>query len=270
MALSSDTKLIVKTSTLSAVFTLILLVLFNYILNHTFVLGATNANPPITVQGTGTVSAQPDESTVDFTVSETATALTDAQNQANTSVNKMVSDLQKLGIDKKDIQTSNYNSEPNYSDTSGASGGGIQPMMVVRPPTNQNGIDNYTVSEDITVTLTDVTKANSVIDTVTKDGAQNISGPSLSFSDAKQQDLENQARAKAIANAREKAQSMAQAAGVHLGKLTKIQDDDQTPYPIFRPIMMSAMGTAAKAAPTQINPGQNQVSANVTLSYQTY
>jgi uncharacterized protein YggE len=268
MALSTDSKLILKTSILTAVLTVVLFILVNYFFTHSWNLSpSSNASksPPITVQGSGTASAAPDQSDVSFTVTKTATTVQDAQNQANTFTNKIVADLQKIGVAKKDIQTNNYNSYPNYSDQTA----GPNTLMPIRQPQSQT-INSYTVTEDVTITLHSSDKANTVIDTITKDGAENISGPELTFSDSKQQDLENQARTRAIQNAKAKAQSMADAAGIHLGKLTKIQDDDnQNPYRI-RPLMMKAAGTVAQSALTQINAGQNTVTASVTLSYETY
>ncbi|HSW97545.1 MAG TPA: SIMPL domain-containing protein [Candidatus Saccharimonadales bacterium] len=266
MALSSDSKLVIKISALSAIFTVILLVLINYFVNHTWALGGggTSKNPPITVTGSGMVSAQPDQSSVSFTVTKTANTLKDAQNQANTFTNKMVSDLQKIGVEKKDIQTSNYNSYPNYQEQSS----GPNVYMPINKPQSQT-IQDYTVTENVTITIHNTDTANKVIDTVTSDGAENVTGPDLTFSESKQQDLENQARAKAIANAKQKAQTMADAAGIHLGKLTKIEDGSQNNYPVIRPMMMNAAGNA-KSAPTQINPGQNNISASVTLTYETY
>lgn len=252
---SHDMSLVLKTSLFSAIFTVILFMVVNNFVNHSWGTSASSnaGNPPITVDGTATVTAQPDQSDISFTVSKSATALQDAQNQANTSMNKILSDLQKAGVSKNDIQTSNYGSSPNYADD------GVT-------------ITNYTVSEDVDVTIHDNTLTNTVIDTVTTDGAENVSGPNLTFSDAKEQDLENQARTQAIGNARAKAQSMVAAAGLHLGKLTKIQDDDnQSIYPIHPiPLMMKANGTAAQSVPTQINAGQNSVTESVTLSYETY
>ena len=253
MAVSSDSKLIVKTAVLSAVFTVVLLSIISYYFNHSlnpFVITQSKSQP-LTVSGTGSAKETPDQSQVSFTVSKTAVTMQPAQTQANTFTNKIVSDLQAIGVSKDDIQTSNYDSSPNYDD-------------------NGNNILNYTVSENVTITIHDTTKVNAVIDTITKDGAQDISGPDLSFSDAKQKDLEDQARVKAVEDARQKAQSLASAAGVHLGKLLNIQDNAQTPYPIIRPLMMDAAGGTAKSVPTQINPGQNTVTANVTLSYETY
>ncbi len=266
MALSSESKhVIIKTSIFSAILTVVLLLLVNYLINHTWSLngGDQTKNPPITVLGTGTISAQPDQSSVSFTITKTAATLKDKQNQANTFTNKIVADLQKLGVAKQDIQTNNYNSYPNYNDNNSGT------IIPIRQPQSQT-IQSYTVSEDVTITIHNTDIANKVIDAVTNDGAENVSGPDLTFSDSKQQDLENQARAKAIENARQKAQSMATAAGIHLGKLTKIQEDSQTPYPVIRPLMMDAANGSAKSAPTQINAGQNSVTASVTLSYETY
>lgn len=228
--------------------------LVNYFFTHSWspLWNTSSKNPTFTVQGTGTATATPDQSQVSFTVSKTASTLQLAQAQANTSMDQILNDLQNSGIAKNDIQTSNYSSSPNYDNTG-------------------NTIQNYTVSEDVNVTVHDNTKVNQVIDLVTKDGAENISGPNLSFSDAKQKDLQNQARVKAIQDARQKAQSMADAAEIHLGRLVNIQENTTpTIYPIRPfPIMMQRT-IANKSVPTQINPGQNTVTSTVTLSYETF
>ena len=271
MSFFSGSKFIVlKTSILSAIFTVAILVLLSYFFDHTWnPFASKTASQPFTVQGTGTATATPDQSAVSFTVTKTAATLQDAQNQANTFTNKIVADLQKTGVAKQDIQTSNYNSYPNYNQDNG---GVVQPgiAMPIRPQQQSQTIISYTVSEDVNITLHDISKANTVIDQITKDGAENISGPNLTFSDTKQQQLEDEARTKAIADAKQKAQSMSQAAGIHLGRVINIQEGDNN-QPVIRPLMMmnSAAGTA-KSVPTQINPGQNTVSATVTLSYETY
>jgi hypothetical protein len=271
MAFFSDSKFIVlKTSIFSAIFTVIILMLLSYFFNHTWnPFASKTASQPFTVQGTGTATATPDQSAVSFTVTKTATTLQDAQNQANTFTNKIVADLQKDGVTKQDIQTSNYSSYPNYNQNNE---GVVQPgvALPIQPQPSSQTIVSYTVSEDVNITLHDISKANTVIDQITKDNAENISGPNLTFSDTKQQQLENDARNQAIANAKQKAQSMSEAAGIHLGKIINIQEGDNS-QPIVRPLMMAndAMGTA-KSVPTQISPGQNTVTSTVTLSYQTY
>jgi len=267
MKLTSEVKTALKTSLLSAIFTVVLLMVLNYCFNHTWNLFYKSNAQPFTVQGTGTVKAEPDQAEISFTVTKTAKTLQDAQTQANTATNAMVSAVKKLGVDKKDIKTSNYSSYPNYPQNQI-----LQPntFMQVKPETPQ-AIESYTVTENITISISDQEKVNTVIDAVTKEGAENISGPSFTFSDTKQKSLQAEARDKAIADAKEKAQSLAKASGIRLGKLTSVQEGN-TGYPGIRPMMLDAKtadGTVS-SAPTEINPGQNEVSDNVTLSYETY
>lgn len=266
MKASAPVKLLVKSSLLSAIFTVLLLMLVNYYFNHNwnFFENSQMKTQTFSVQGTGTVNGTPDQSDISFTVSKTATTLQDAQNQANTSMNTIISDLNKIGVSKKDIQTSNYNSSPNYSDNEVS-----QPVIIVNPPSQT--IESYTVSEDVDVTIHNTLNSAPVIDSVTKDNAQNISGPNLTFSDAKQQQLDNQARITAIDNAKQKAQSLANAAGIKLGKVINVQESQPMPIYPFHPMMLSAKPVQAAASVlTQINPGQNTVTATITLIYEIY
>src|SRR5258708_6004949 len=143
MNASSDKKLPVKTALLSAIFTVILLMLVNYFFNHSwnFFLNSQMKTQTFSVQGTGDITAAPDQSDVSFTVSKIATTLQTAQTQANTLMAMITSDLMKNGIAKKDVQTSNYQSSPNYAN-------------------DGTTILNYTVSEDVDVTLHDTNKTN--------------------------------------------------------------------------------------------------------------
>lgn len=258
--------LLVKTALLSAIFTVVLLMLLNYFFNHNwnFFENSQMKQQTFSVQGSGTATGTPDQSDITFTVSKTATSLQDAQNQANTSMNSIIKDLQKIGIAKNDIQTNNYNSSPNYNDNVVA-----QPAIIVNPP--QQTINSYTVSEDVDITIHNNAQVASVIDTITKDNAEDISGPNLTFSDDKQQQLENQARINAIDNAKLKAQSLAGAAGLRLGKVVNVQENQPTPiYPVHPIMMMAKPMQAGASIPTQINPGQNTVTSSVTLTYDSY
>lgn len=256
----------VKASLLTAIFTVILWYGLNAFIYQSWNLAQNNASrsQPFTAQGTGTATAAPDQAQVLFSIAKTAPKLQDAQNQANTSTNTIVADIEKLGIAKKDIQTSNYNSSPNYENSTSGT------MMIYPPQQNNQTIISYTVEENITLTITDNTKVNSAIDTITNDGAENISGPNYTFSDAMQQSLQNKARIMAIADAKQKAQTIANAAGIHLGRVTSVQENSGG-YPIpMQPIMMNSKAVAVGSAPTQINQGQNTVTDNVTLYYETW
>lgn len=262
MSISSSTKQSIVTALFSAVFVLAFLFLTNYFLNHSWNLFGSSSKQLFTVDGTSSLSQKPDQAEVSFTVSKTATALLDAQNQANTLTNKIVADLEKIGIPEKDIKTSNYSSNPNYDN------GNVRTLQMMPPQGNGQTITGYTVSENVVVTLTDIAKANSVIDVATKDGAQNIYGPNLTFSQSTQQQLIQKARIAAIQDAKQKAQSLADAAGIRLGRIVNIQESG-TPLPI-QPMMLKAGSGVANGAPTQINPGVNTITETVTLSYETW
>ncbi len=262
MKVSPATRQLIFTALLSAVFTVVLLSVTNYFFNHSWNLFSGSSSKQLfTVEGTSTLTQKPDQAEITFTVTKTASVLVDAQNQANTSTNRIVADLQKIGIAKKDIKTSNYSSSPTYENDN-------MKIMQIMPPQGGQTITGYTVSENVVVTLVDVAKANKVIDTVTKDGAENIFGPNLTFSQNTQDALVQKARIEAIGDAKAKAQALANAAGIRLGRIVNIQESN-TPYPI-RPMMLKISDTAGGSAPTEINPGENTITETVTLSYETW
>jgi uncharacterized protein len=282
-------KTIIKTSLLSALFTIIALTLIHFFFTHSWYLfSGASSDSRFTVQGTATMTEKPDEATISFMVSKIADKLEDAQAQANTVTNKIVVDLKKMGIAEKDIKTSNYSSYPVYEKTSsgksinsvvrsGGSGVTIQPPMAVIPPpqSDQQPIVGYTVSQNVNVTVRNISKANGVVDTITKDGAENISGPSFTFSDSKQKSLTDQARVAAIADAKQKAQSLAKAAGIHLGRIVDIQEDGAYPMRMTGSKSLDSNGsvgiaTQAISLPTNLNPGENTITQNVALSYETW
>lgn len=262
--LSLETKLIIKTAFLSAIFTLFLLIAVNYFFNHSLnIFTRSSAGQLFTVQGSSSITEKPDQAQISFIVTKTATTLQNAQNLANTQTNTIVADLKKIGILQKDIKTSNYSSFPAYNENN-------MRMMPIRiPPPASQTITGYTVSENVDVTLNNIGKANNVIDTITKDGAENISGPNLTFSETSKKLLVNKARIQAISDAKQKAQAMADAAGIHLGRIVSIQENN-TPYQI-QPMMYGKVTSGAiSSVPTQINPGENTITETVTLSFETW
>jgi uncharacterized protein len=273
MKMNPKTDSMIKTAILSAVFTLVLFSLVNFFMNRSwnFFSAGASKTQPFTVQGSGEAKASPDQAQISFTVTKTAPKLEDAQNEANTASNSIVSELQKAGIQKNEIQTGNYNSRPNYAENaSSTSGVAVVRPMPIPPSANSTEIVSYTVDENINVTVHDIPKTNDVIDIATKGFAENIYGPNFSFSESQQQKLADQARAAAIANAKQKAEKIAAEAGIRLGKVLSVQENS-APYPI-QPLMMDAKTESGSAghAPTQINPGENTVTENVTLIYETH
>lgn len=205
------------------------------------------------VSGTGQVSSAPDSATVSFGITKSANTIASAQNQTNSVEQNIMDALKKEGIEDKNIKTTDYNVNPNYDFNSG-----------------RQTITGYTVTQTIELTIQPIEKVNNVLDILTTNGANLVNQVNFTFSDTKKKDLENKARQLAVDVAKEKAQGLANASGIHLGKIIDVQEDDAQQ---IRPIMPMALAkdTANTAGtPTQVTPGQNNISLTVTLSYETH
>lgn len=204
-----------------------------------------------TANGTGKSTGIPDMAVISIGVTKTALTVSDAQNQTNTAANKIIEDLKKLGIEEKNIKTTNYSVNPNYDYSRGG----------------QN-ITGYTVTQTLEANITPIDIANKVIDAATADGANLVGGITFTFNDKTKADLENQARTQAVKVAKEKAQSLANATGIRLGKIVDVQESNgYTPRPVL--MMAKGGGDSAASAPTQLQPGENSITIDITLSFET-
>lgn len=202
------------------------------------------------VDGVGEATAIPDTAVISFGVTKTDSAVEVAKNKVNEIANRITQDLKKLGVNVKDIKTTNYSLNPQYDYS-----GGTQRLT------------GYIVDTNMQVKLQPIDKANQAIDIAAKDGATSIGGVQFVVDDAKQKELVNEARKKAINDAKEKAQSLSNAAGMNLGRIVDIKENSHNPSPV--PILMSAE-KAGGGQPTQLNPGENKITLTITLSYETY
>jgi uncharacterized protein YggE len=208
-----------------------------------------------TVQGKGEVTAIPDTALVSLGVNKNASSVETAKNQVNSIISKITTDLKNLGVEEKNIKTVNYSVNPNYDYSAGS-----------------QKINGYVVNADIQVRLQPIDRANEAIDIATKDGATNVGGVQFVLDEKKQKDLEEQARKEAIDAAKAKAESISKASGIRLGRLVDVQESGNE----FQPLPMAAMKVEDSRAagqavpPTELNPGENKVTSNVTLSYETF
>lgn len=210
--------------------------------------------------GEGKITEIPDTATLYLGVTQTSINVVDAKNKTNTIVSKVITDIKVLGISEKDIKTTNYSVNPNYGT------GDVVPMMYPIRDTSNN-ITGYTVTQNLEVKVKSTERVNNVIDTVTKDGANLIGGINFTFSDELSEKLENQARKEAVANAKKKAQNLANASGIRLGKIVNVIENSS--FPVV-PLMRTSQSGTKPSEDTQITPGENTVTTNVTIYYETY
>jgi len=204
-----------------------------------------------TASGTGKATGIPDTAQLSIGATKTALTVADAQNQANAAAEKIIKDLKLLGVEEKNIKTTDYSVNPNYDYNRGG----------------QQNITGYTVTQTLEVEITPIDIANKAIDTATSDGANVIGGIAFTFNDKTKKDLESKARTEAVKIAKEKAENLAKVTGIRLGKIVDVQESGNFEP---RPIMMAAGSLETKSAPdTQLQPGENSITTTITLSYET-
>lgn len=205
------------------------------------------------VQGDGKATEIPNTALISFGVTKQAATVADAQNQTNTTINAILDAIKQLGIDTKNITTTNYSIYPNYDYTTG-----------------KQTANGYTVSQDIELKLSPVEKASKAVDIVTANGASNVGGITFTLDDQSQKQLQDKARKMAIDAAKQKAESLASLAGIHLGRIVDVQENINTPIPIRYGAGLNKAPLTADSTPTQLPTGETTINTTVTLSYETY
>jgi hypothetical protein len=198
----------------------------------------------IVVAGHGEVTGTPDTMTMSIGVHTTRPSAQEALDQNNTEANALETTLRTKGVKKKDTQTSDLSISQNY---------------------DQHGnITGYTVSNMVTVTLHDLSTAGDVIDAGAAAVGNDITfnGVQLSIDDTSA--LLRQARENAVKKAIAHAGQLADAAGMKLGIVRKI-DDTGTAVP--PPVLFNGPYAAQRAAATPIEAGSQQLSVDVSLTF---
>ena len=214
---------------------------------------STTKDSLFTVDGKGEVTAVPDTAMLSLGVTKNASTVQSAQDQVNSIINKVTDDLKSLGVDSKDIKTTDYNVNPEYDYNTG-----------------DQKLNGYTVDASLEVKVSPIDKANKAIDIATKDGATDVGGVQFVVADDKQKELMNQARKQAIDDAKSKAEVLSRDSGLRLGRIVDVQENPQyNPVPMMAGAMPKTADSVVQPA-TQLNPGQNKITVDVILSYETY
>ena len=203
--------------------------------------------------GHGEVMAAPDTAYVNSGVTTQAETAKDALAANTTDMTKLIETLKAAGIDSKDIQTSGFAVSPNYVYPQDNSG---------NPPK----IVGYTVSNQVTVHVRDLTQLGTILDQSVQVGANTINGITFAVDDPS--DLYAQARKAAFADAKAKAQLYAEAADVGLGDIQIISEQQNYNQPP-QPVMYKATAMAAdRSAPVPVEVGQLTFSIDVNVNWE--
>jgi uncharacterized protein len=194
----------------------------------------------ITVTGNGTVDATPDRASFDFGVTTNGATAAEALSRNASQARAIIDALKKAGIASSAIQTT---------------------QVSLWPQTSSNGrvITGYQASNSVQVTAA-LGKSGALVDAAVGAGANNVDGPNLDTADTSS--LRNEALKQALAEAKGKAQAIAEAAGLTLGAPLKVREGGQA-----TPIVYAAgLEATAKAGPP-IEAGTQKIQASVTVTY---
>lgn len=211
---------------------------------------ATTTNT-VSFSGNGSVVAQPDIAIVDVTILTEADTSKAAQDDNSAKSQGVVSYLEDQSIEEKDIKTSGYNINPRYT----------------YPRDGTPVVTGYQVRQSITVKIRDLDSVGAVLEGVVSAGANQVSGVNLTIDDPEA--LQEEARAKAIADAKEKAKNLEKQLGISLGRIINFSEGSRGDFTVARALSLdeSGIGGAELVIP-DIPIGENEIISNVTLTWQ--
>lgn len=218
-------------------------------------VSAQNATPAagagiatVSVSGVGTVSVAPDTASVQLGVTVTESTLAAAQTSASTQMATIIDAVKTAGIEDKDIQTSTY-----Y----------VSVVQSYDENGNPSGVVSFQVQNQVNVIIRDITKVGDVLDGAVAAGANTIYGVNFYVDDSTT--AASQARKLAVDNAHQRAQELAEAAGLTLGPVVSITEGFSAGPAYGR----GGAGMAYDAAPsTPIQAGSTTIEVDVTVVYQ--
>ncbi len=211
----------------------------------------TQQNTGIWVTGTGEVTVTPDIATLQVGVEAQETTVAGAQDEASKAMNKVVTALTDSGVNKDDIQTQYFR---------------IRQRTRWDDETDQEIVVGYRVTNTVTAKIRDIEKVGSIIDAVVKAGGDLIRINDLSFSVDDPSAYYDEAREKATADAKARAEKLAKQTGVDLGKPTYVSESAYMP-PMYEG-MMYAIAEAPIPAPAPIEPSISPGEVKITLTVQ--
>jgi uncharacterized protein len=201
----------------------------------------------ISLSASGEVKTTPDKVDISTGVTTEAKTAREALDQNTEAMAKVVEALKADGIDAKDIQTVNFSVGPVYE----VKAEGKPPVVV-----------GYRVTNQVRITLHDIKKLGAILDKVVTLGSNQID--SIEFGVEEPEALKDEARKLALKNVTDNAKLYAEAAGVGLGHILSITEEESSYQPRYAP--MATRMDSAKDVP--IEAGTASVEVRVRVSWE--
>lgn len=202
----------------------------------------------ISVSGSGTVSAEPDEAVLRLGVETMAETAQEAMAQNSQQMQAVIDGLKEAGVPTESIQTQTVQLRPQYESPDREPGHGAERELV-----------GYVASNIVEATTEDLGAVGELLDVATQAGANRIEG--IDFRVTNATDLLGQAREAAWENAEEKAAQLAELSGVTLGEVLTINESTRGPRPVY------AARELEQEAAVPIEPGTENVEVDLQVTW---
>jgi uncharacterized protein YggE len=207
------------------------------------------AGTRLEVSATGEAARVPDLAIISAGVVTRQTTATAAIQENAARMERVLSALKRAGIEERDVQTSSINLNPEYRYQENRA-----PQLV-----------GYTASNQVSIRFRDIRNTGKILDALVTEGANQINGPSLTID--KPDEALDEARTKALANGRARADFYARALGRRVVRLISVSEGGGN-YPVPpMPVMMEARA-ANQSADTSIVPGEQKLQVNLSMVFE--
>lgn len=227
--------------------------IFSKIKSYSYIGRPEAMRDTITISGEGKVTAIPDIATVSIGLTTEKKEVADAQKENTEKINAIIKALKDLKIEAKDIETSSYSIYPKYDYTESG-----QKLL------------GYEVSQQLTVKIRDLNNAGAVLAKAGELGANQAGG--LEFTIDEPETLRQEAREKALKNAKEKAEALAEISGVKLGKIVSFSESSNGIEPTYYSRYDSMKAISAESGGGMPSPdiqsGSIEINVYATVVYE--
>ena len=206
---------------------------------------AQQIEPTVGVTGEGKVIVVPDEVTISLGVQTQGKDAAAVKSENDKAVDKVLDFLLKKNIPQNQVQTEYVSLNKNYD--------------------YNTKVYNYNASQTISVKLKDLSKYDEIMSGLVASGINSING--VNFGSSKMDTYEAEARKKAVANAKIKAQEYAGVLGQKIGKAVQIAEQGtNTPQP--QPMYKMAMSESMDSSQRTLAPGEMTISSKIQITFQ--
>jgi uncharacterized protein len=199
------------------------------------------------INATGEVARVPDLATISTGVVSRALTASAAIQQTAARMARVREALRRAGIADRDIQTSNVSLSPDY-------------VYANNQPPKLSG---YSASNQLTVRFRDIASTGKILDALVGEGANQISGPNLSVEHPEA--ALDEARAKAVAAGRVRADLYARSLGLRVVRVVSVSESGGYAPPPPMPMVMAARAERDQSA---IDPGEQKLQVGVAMTFE--